>query len=85
VGFVLLAHSIREAMRDGMREYRLLRGGEPYKARFSSRDPGLETIAVPHGVRGAAALGAATAARSLPAGVRAALRGALDHRATTSS
>jgi CelD/BcsL family acetyltransferase involved in cellulose biosynthesis len=86
VGFVLLAHSIREAIRDGMHEYRLLRGGERYKSRFSSRDPGLETVAVAHGVRGTAALGAAAAARSLPAGVRSALQAALNgHRASTSS
>ena len=26
-----LAHSIREAANDGMREYRFLRGGEPFK------------------------------------------------------
>jgi CelD/BcsL family acetyltransferase involved in cellulose biosynthesis len=70
VGFVLLAHSIREAMNDGMREYRLLRGAEEYKARFASRDDGLETIAVSRGLLGHAALGAATAARTLPENVR---------------
>lgn len=46
VGFVLLAHTIREAFEDGMREYRLLLGGEPYKDRFATDDPGLETLAL---------------------------------------
>jgi CelD/BcsL family acetyltransferase involved in cellulose biosynthesis len=52
VGFVLIAHTIREAAGDGMREYRFLRGGEPFKSRFADADPGLETVAVTHGVRG---------------------------------
>ena len=40
VGFVLLSHTIRQAFDDGMLEYRLLRGGEEYKGRFASDDPG---------------------------------------------
>jgi CelD/BcsL family acetyltransferase involved in cellulose biosynthesis len=52
VGFVLLAHTIREAARDGMREYRFLRGGEPFKSRFADADPGLETVVVTRGARG---------------------------------
>jgi CelD/BcsL family acetyltransferase involved in cellulose biosynthesis len=51
VGFVLLAHTVREALADGVDEYRLLRGGEPYKARFATDDPGLETIALTVGAR----------------------------------
>jgi dTDP-4-amino-4,6-dideoxygalactose transaminase/CelD/BcsL family acetyltransferase involved in cellulose biosynthesis len=58
VGFVLLCHTIREAMNDGMREYRLLRGDEAYKARFADRDPGLQTVALALSVRGRAALSA---------------------------
>jgi len=46
VGFVLFCHTIREAMNDGMREYRLLRGDEAYKARFADRDPGLASVAL---------------------------------------
>ena len=46
VGLVLLAHSIRAALEDGMDEYRFLRGAEPYKYRFADEDPGLETIVV---------------------------------------
>lgn len=70
VGFVLLAHSIREALRDGMREYRFLRGGEEYKYRFASDDPGLETIGLSRGIAGAAALAAAVV---LPERLRARL------------
>ena len=66
VGFVLMAHSIREAMGDGMTSYRLLRGGEAYKERFASEDPGLETIGMARGPAGRGALAAAVAARALP-------------------
>lgn len=64
VGFVLLAHTIAGAFDDGMLEYRLLRGGEGYKDRFASDDPGLETVALARGVVGRAALTAARGARS---------------------
>jgi alkylation response protein AidB-like acyl-CoA dehydrogenase len=47
VGLVLLAHAIQQAAYDSMTEYRLLRGGEPYKYRFATTDPGLETVGVP--------------------------------------
>jgi CelD/BcsL family acetyltransferase involved in cellulose biosynthesis len=52
VGFILLAHTIREAAGDGMREYHFLRGDEPFKARFADGDRGLETLACMRGVRG---------------------------------
>jgi CelD/BcsL family acetyltransferase involved in cellulose biosynthesis len=64
VGFVLLCHTIAAAFDDGMLEYRLLRGGEGYKDRFASDDPGLETAALTRGVVGRGALLAAKAARS---------------------
>jgi CelD/BcsL family acetyltransferase involved in cellulose biosynthesis len=70
VGFVLLSHTIRQAFDDGMLEYRLLRGGEEYKGRFASDDPGLETLALPRGVVGRGALLAARLARSMPAAGR---------------
>jgi CelD/BcsL family acetyltransferase involved in cellulose biosynthesis len=74
VGFVLLAHSIREAATDGMREYRLLRGSETFKLRFADADPGVQTFALGHGPAGrAAAWLAAAGVRSDTA--RAALRG----------
>jgi CelD/BcsL family acetyltransferase involved in cellulose biosynthesis len=63
VGFVLLAHTIKEAFDGGVLEYRLLRGGEGYKDRFASDDPGLETVALARGPVGRAALLAARAAR----------------------
>jgi CelD/BcsL family acetyltransferase involved in cellulose biosynthesis len=66
VAFVLLAHTIRAALDDGAREYRFLRGDEPYKYRFASSDPGLETIAVAGSSKGRAALAALRLARRLP-------------------
>jgi CelD/BcsL family acetyltransferase involved in cellulose biosynthesis len=45
VGLVLRAHTMREAMVRGVSEYRFLRGGESYKKRFLTEDPGLVTIA----------------------------------------
>jgi CelD/BcsL family acetyltransferase involved in cellulose biosynthesis len=69
VGFVLLAHSIREAANDGMREYRFLRGGEPYKHRFADSDPGLETVTFARSRAGKIAeLAAAAGVRSGPVG-----------------
>jgi hypothetical protein len=56
-----------------MLEYRLLRGGEGYKDRFASADPGIETVALTRGVVGRAALLAAKGARSMPAPGRRAL------------
>jgi CelD/BcsL family acetyltransferase involved in cellulose biosynthesis len=41
---VLQVHAIREAAQDGMLEYRFLRGGEEYKARFADRDATLDTV-----------------------------------------
>jgi len=74
VGFVLLAHTLRETFNDGLREYKLLRGREPYKARFAENDCGLETIALARGARGQAALASIRVARSMPAVGRRALR-----------
>lgn len=71
VGFVVLAHSIRAALDDGIREYRFLRGGEPFKYRFADNDPGLQTLGVAHGIRGRAALAAIAAiGRRLPLAAR---------------
>jgi CelD/BcsL family acetyltransferase involved in cellulose biosynthesis len=69
VGLVLLAHTMEQAMNDGMAEYRLLRGGEGYKDRFATDDPGVETVAVGRGIGRAAALGGAAAAH-LPGPLR---------------
>jgi CelD/BcsL family acetyltransferase involved in cellulose biosynthesis len=56
LGVVLIIHTVREALRDGSREYRFLRGGEAYKSRFANSDPGLETLARPNGPFGRLAL-----------------------------
>jgi CelD/BcsL family acetyltransferase involved in cellulose biosynthesis len=66
VGFVLLAHAVRQAADDGVAEYRLLRGGEEYKQRFASADPGLETIGLAHSRLAGAALPALAAMRATP-------------------
>ena len=58
VGSILLAHTIREAVADGVREYRLLRGGENYKQVFATEDPGVETVAVARSALGRAAVAA---------------------------
>jgi CelD/BcsL family acetyltransferase involved in cellulose biosynthesis len=65
VGFVLLAHTIREALDDGVEEYRFLRGPEPYKDRFANSDPGLETVVRASSASGKAAVEAAFVARRL--------------------
>jgi CelD/BcsL family acetyltransferase involved in cellulose biosynthesis len=70
VGFVLLAHAVREALADGMREYRLLRGGAAYKERFATSDPGLETCGLARGASAQTLLGAALAARGRSLGLR---------------
>lgn len=63
VGSVLLTHSIREALQDGVREYRLLRGDEAYKSRFADVHRAVHTVAVGRGVKGAAAVRAAALRR----------------------
>jgi CelD/BcsL family acetyltransferase involved in cellulose biosynthesis len=70
IGLVLLAHTIREAMADGVREYKLLRGGEAYKNRFATGDPGLETVAVGSGRAGRLATSAGLAMLELRRAIR---------------
>jgi CelD/BcsL family acetyltransferase involved in cellulose biosynthesis len=60
VGFVLLAHTIRAAAEDGMKEYRLLRGAESFKFRFAETNPELYSFALASGIAGRAAQAAAT-------------------------
>lgn len=67
IGFVVLCHTIQAAFDDGMREYRLLRGGDQYKRRFADSAPELLTAVIGHGRRGRAA---ATAGRRLSASRR---------------
>jgi glycosyltransferase involved in cell wall biosynthesis len=68
VGFVLMVHTIREALDDGMPVYHLLRGGEDYKARFAGGDHGVDTFVLAGSGRGRAARAAAARAGSLPPG-----------------
>ena len=70
VGFVLLAHTIRDAIEGGQRLYRLLRGDETYKSRFATGDPGLDTVACGLDRRGVAAVRAARLALALPPRLR---------------
>jgi len=70
VGLVLLAHTVREAIADGQRQYKLLRGGEGYKDRFATGDPGIDTVASAVDARGRLAVAAASRGLSLPSFVR---------------
>jgi CelD/BcsL family acetyltransferase involved in cellulose biosynthesis len=76
VGAVLLAHTIRTALEEGMREYRFLRGGEAYKDRFTDDQGELETFLVSRGVRGrvGSTVARAGAKLSLGAGPNSTLR-----------
>ena len=66
VGFVLLAHTVQAAADDGMRTYRLLRGGEAYKYRWADRDPGLHTFVAGGSAPGRLAVGLLGATGRLP-------------------
>lgn len=70
VGLVLLTWTMQAAFDDGMSAYAFLRGDEEYKRRFATRDAGLETVAVPRGLLGRAAISAAGAAKRMPPAVR---------------
>jgi CelD/BcsL family acetyltransferase involved in cellulose biosynthesis len=54
VGFVLMAHTVRAAAQDGIGTYRLLAGGEAYKARFATEHPEVERAVLAAGLRGRA-------------------------------
>jgi CelD/BcsL family acetyltransferase involved in cellulose biosynthesis len=70
VGAVLLVHTIRDCVESGIPRYHFLRGGESYKLRFATGDPGLETVALGTGLAGRSALAAATVVSRLPADIR---------------
>jgi CelD/BcsL family acetyltransferase involved in cellulose biosynthesis len=63
VGFILQVHGIRNAFEDGVREYRLLRGSEPYKYRLATGDPGLVTVSFAKGALGRLAVNSAVLSR----------------------
>jgi CelD/BcsL family acetyltransferase involved in cellulose biosynthesis len=69
-GFVLRAHVIRDALDTGATRCRLLRGGQAYKQRFATSDPGLDTIVLARTPLGWAARTGLRASRSLPFGLR---------------
>jgi CelD/BcsL family acetyltransferase involved in cellulose biosynthesis len=77
LGMVLLSHAIRSAADEGVREFALLRGHEPYKYRFATDDRGLDSVCVTRGPAGAAALAFVKALRSSPT-ARKVLRKPLD-------
>jgi CelD/BcsL family acetyltransferase involved in cellulose biosynthesis len=68
LGFVLLAHTVREACVDRVDAYRFLDGAEPYKRRFATEDRRAESVVLGRGASGRlGALGAAVAVRLRPA------------------
>jgi CelD/BcsL family acetyltransferase involved in cellulose biosynthesis len=82
VGFILQVHVIRAAFEDGIREYRMLRGNEPYKYRLATADPGLVTVAFARSAIGRVAVASAAfsrpiirSLRSLPAALKRARGG----------
>jgi CelD/BcsL family acetyltransferase involved in cellulose biosynthesis len=76
VGFVLLAHTVEQALDDRITEYRFLWGAEPYKYRFATGDRGLETVAVARGIASQAAVASGRLVRPL-AWTRAVVRAGL--------
>ena len=66
VGFVLLAHTVREAMADGMTAYNFLRGDESYKDRYGPTPERVRTSVAGRGLRGGAAALAAAGGSRLP-------------------
>jgi CelD/BcsL family acetyltransferase involved in cellulose biosynthesis len=56
VGLLIVAHSVREALADGIEEYRFGPGGGSYKYRFTEEDPGLQWITLPGSRAGRLAL-----------------------------
>jgi CelD/BcsL family acetyltransferase involved in cellulose biosynthesis len=66
-GMALLAHVIRNSFEDGVDEFALLRGHDPYKYRFATHDGGLDSICLTRGPAATAALALIQAIRSSPA------------------
>lgn len=52
IGFLLLAHTIRDAIEEGVCTYGFGRGAEEFKYRFTDEDPGLDTVACARGALG---------------------------------
>jgi CelD/BcsL family acetyltransferase involved in cellulose biosynthesis len=73
-GQVLLMRTLRAAVEEGCREYRLGPGDEPYKRRLADDDPGQDTIVM--SASPAAAAGAASVQATAPRRLAQALLGA---------
>jgi CelD/BcsL family acetyltransferase involved in cellulose biosynthesis len=73
VGFVLLSHTIRDAFEAGVSAYHFGLGPEPYKDRFASHDPRLETVVLGRRPVVAVATRAVEVVRRLPKDKRHAL------------
>jgi CelD/BcsL family acetyltransferase involved in cellulose biosynthesis len=65
VGSVMLTHSIRGAVVDGVTEYRLLRGDESYKSRFADVERHVQSVALGRTVLGRTAVAAVRVRRAL--------------------
>jgi CelD/BcsL family acetyltransferase involved in cellulose biosynthesis len=70
VGFVLMMHTIREALEAGLTEYRFLLGAEAYKYRVAEDEHHMTTVALARGAAGRAALAAARLRGRAPARVQ---------------
>ena len=70
LGFVMLAHTVREACRDGVSAYHFLAGGDAYKGRFTQDDPEVESRLLSSGPIAGLASVAVKIADSLPASAR---------------
>jgi CelD/BcsL family acetyltransferase involved in cellulose biosynthesis len=70
LGFVIQVKAVRQALEDGVGEYRLGRGGEAYKKRFATGDSGLETYGLPRGASAQFLLATAAAAGGRSLGLR---------------
>ena len=68
VGFLLEVETMRHALEEGADEYRFLGGDESYKYRYTSDDPGLETVVAAATGRGRLAAACLGAAWRLPGG-----------------
>ena len=56
LGTLMLAHVVSSAFQEGVVEFSFLRGAEGYKYRLATSDPGLVTVALPHGPIGTIAV-----------------------------
>lgn len=64
LGFVMYVHALRESIEAGRTEYRLLRGDEDYKSRFTDDEAPLHSLAFAHTLRGRAAVAAVARRRA---------------------